>query len=260
MDKNITKRFKRKIFNRALSDANQSLDSKGERFKTWIRILLTIGIVAFSIPAFVWYREGSTQFFNFFISLLGADVFFLIGTFIYPYVIARANMWKYASILHQYMSGLDSPNIQITARKRNEGSNAWAYIHILNESYYPIEDCYVQIKAIEPSILSSVSGDVVLEWENHVGQKKVKIPGNGSSVNAIVVSWLGNEERRKVFDFATTTIQEHGCSGQIQNYSLSLEIYGRYLWEEFTSYSTVVIEPNYSDKSINIHIVDSHRK
>jgi hypothetical protein len=162
MDKNITKRFKRKIFNRALSDANQSLDSKGERFKTWIRILLTIGIVAFSIPAFVWYREGSTQFFNFFISLLGADVFFLIGTFIYPYVIARANMWKYASILHQYMSGLDSPNIQITARKRNEGSNAWAYIHILNESYYPIEDCYVQIKAIEPSILSSVSGDVVL--------------------------------------------------------------------------------------------------
>jgi len=70
MDRKTLKRYRDKIFNRALLDAKQILDSKGEKVKLFFQIFLWIGLFAFSVPIiYLLFQDEWSGFVNFFISL-----------------------------------------------------------------------------------------------------------------------------------------------------------------------------------------------
>ncbi len=264
MRKDITNRFKKKIFNHALSDANKVLDSNGERMKMFARIFFVIGIVAFSLPIFLFWRRlnGSVYFF---ISLLLTDIVFLIGSYIYPRIIACFSKWKYAAILHDEMGGFNSPNIKVDVNKFVD-MKSWVTVQLTNNSRFPIKDCFIKIVDIEPPLITNLTSDVILEWTEHfIGQHKIEIgiyDGLQRHIaNSVVASWIGNEQEREVFIFATEEpYKEHKFSGAPQKYRIVLEIHGNYLWEEFTQEEIVEIEPamgtSLLESSINIRMIE----
>jgi len=258
MGKNITKRFTDKIFERALADANHLLSPKEDRIKMLIKITSAALFLALLVGLIVAKVVGAVTAFNTIIVTIAVDVAFFLMLQYFPRIIASFTMWKYAAKLHESMGGMDAPHLIFDARKRYQGktSPGWVIFRIENKSKYPLEDCGIRIEKIEPPIFSSVSEDIWLDWSNQSGVKKVQIKSE-HSVEWVVVSWMGSEPRRDVFEFATTVEYEHGCKGELQKYKVFLEITGVYLWEKYTYHRVVEVEPNHDDKSVEIRMIEN---
>lgn len=265
MQKNITKRFKKKAFNLALADANKLFSPKEERVKMLIKV--TSGVLFLALLAglaFASVLGAKEAFNNILITLVIDGAFFGFYQF-FPRLWAFFYRWKYAAKIHNEMGGFDLPNIKVDVNKIVD-MRSWVTLQITNNSRFPIKDCFIKIVDIKPAMITNLTEDVILEWADHFrGQSKIDIGINDGLqrhiANSVVASWIGNEQERKVFIFTTEEpYKEHKFVGVLQKYRIVLEIHGNYLWEEFTQKEIVEIEPmigsSLLESSINIRLVE----
>lgn len=253
MKTNTTKQFKHKVYKQALLEMNTLFDSRGERVKGFAQFFFLIVLVILIVLIWV----GAPV--KFLLEGIITNALLLIGSFVYPVVFAYFKRWKYAAQMHNEMGGFDTPNLSLDVKKTiNEMCRVT--IQITNESKYPIKDCFFKIIKIEPPINTYLSNDVFLEWADHFsGKEKIEIGiNNGQQIyiaNAVVASWIGNEEERNMFVFTTEDpYKEHKYVGSPQKYKVILEFNGTYLWNEFKHLEIVEIEPNIGESLITSNI------
>ncbi len=267
MDKNITKRFREKVFNRALDDARRLLDTKGERMKLFTQLLLWGIFLALTGMLAYFGLTGLVEAFKIILGAILGNFLLLLYFYTYPFILAYLNRWKYAAILHNEMGGFDSPNIKVDVNKI-VNMRSWVTVQITNNSRFPIKDCFIKIIDIKPPMITNLTDDVILEWADHFrGQSKIDIGINDGLqrhiANSVVASWIGNEQEWKVFIFTTEEpYKEHKFIGVPQKYLITLEINGTYLWKEYKQKEIVEIEPvmgeSLVESSINIRRIENN--
>ena len=208
----------------------------------WGVFLALIGMLAY------FGLTGLVEAFKIILGAILGNFLLLLYFYTYPFILAYLNRWKYAARIHDEMGGFDLPNVKVDVNKI-ENERSWVTVQITNNSRFPIKDCFIKIIKIEPSMITNLTDDVILEWTDHFrGQSKVDIGINDGLqrhiVNAVVASWIGNEQERKVFIFTTEEpYKEHKFIGIPQKYRIILEINGTYLWQEYKQKEIVEIQP-----------------
>jgi hypothetical protein len=163
------KTYKKVIWEKSISKARQKYDVKADAMKTVFGILLTFLVVIVLLG--IGWRSKTESIPGFILTLFGANIFILVGTYLFAYIVAYFDRWNIAAEIdaekEQRISELENQlavdkieiNLALFPQEKSLDGDSYIIIGITNNESKAVS-CRVEIRGIYNEIGENIKREI----------------------------------------------------------------------------------------------------